>query len=324
LLRDRQPAILYANCDDKFTLCVNGKEALQGAFHEVHKTEISLRAGDVLTARCEDTGGAYGFACVIVFPRLKQAIVTNLRGWKCYTPAVPAQWAAPGGVAKARAAGVGTAQNWRVDVCKAAGFSCLALWGDEPSKIAYLTLKVSDDYLIPADLSASAGASAPPGAPAGAQWAMIQAICDDAFLLAVNGEVVLAGAGSEVWKTPMPLRVGDTFAVRCVDNQGGLQGGFACAIVFPGRKKAALTDLQHWKSYTPRDPKTWYAPGTLGEGKPVVEGQQTYKSTLQSATGLDAAMIWSQEKVTPCYLTFKLTEDAFVPEKTKETKGGRP
>jgi hypothetical protein len=311
LLRNRQPAVIYANCDNKFILCVNGKEALKGDDDTVAKTETSLRAGDVLTVRGENISEGAGFACAIVFPGLKQAFVSNLRGWRCYTPRVPAQWAAPAGIDKVRPAEIGTNQHWRDAVCKSSGFSCVALWDEESAMTAYLTLKVSDEYLVSAALP-GAGAALPAGSPPGAQWALIQAVGDESFLLAVNGEIVLYGKGDEVWTVPIPMRMGDCITVRGV-NRGG-HGGFCCAVAFPARKKAAVTDVRRWRLYTPRDAKTWYVTGSVGAEKPpVAVAEHPWKGTLKSKTGLNGEMLWGPDSVSTCYLCFRLAEDAFVP-----------
>jgi hypothetical protein len=313
LLRDLQTAVIYANGDDKFILCVNGKEALRDeakSTASLARLETSLRTGDVLTVRCENLQGPAGFSCAIVFPGLKQALVSNMRGWKCYTPRAPAQWAAPAGIDKIRPAGIGTNQMWRAAVCKASGFNCISLWDEETAMTAYLTLKISDDYLLPASVPGAGAATA--GASPGAQWALIQALGDDAFLLAVNGDVVLYGEGNEVWTVAMPLRMGDCVTVRGV-NATGL-GGFGCAITFPARKRAAVTDLKHWRCYTPRDAKTWYATGNVGAEKPpVAEAQHPWKETLKAKTGLNCDLIWGPEPLVTSYLSFRLAEDAFGP-----------
>jgi hypothetical protein len=313
LLRERQPAVIHANCDNKFVLCVNGKEVLKGDNVSVPtpvRLEISLRAGDILTTRCENTEGPAGFSCAIVFPELKQAIPTNMRGWKCYSPRTPAQWAAPAGVDKVRTSGVGTNQEWGVAVNQASGFNCVALWGEESALVVYLTLKISDEYLVPPEAPAS-NAAAPAWTSPGAQWALIQALGDDAFLLAINGEVVLYGEGNAVWTLAMPLRMGDCITVRGVNTNG--MAGFGCAVTFPARKKAAVTDLKHWRCYVPRDAKTWYAvEGVSGEKPPSAEAQHVWKSALKAKTGLDCEMVWGPDPLATAYLCFRLSEDAFV------------
>lgn len=82
---------IYACCDDKAEIYLNDKFLLNVGFEQVGSTIQALAIGDVLCVKATDTGGGYGFACLIKAQQ-GQTIRTNFIEWKTYAPKDPAKW----------------------------------------------------------------------------------------------------------------------------------------------------------------------------------------------------------------------------------------
>ena len=72
---------------------VNGEKVLTGNLSSVATRDSRFSTGDVITAKCVNTGGVKGFACAILFPGGTR--ITSMRGWMGYKPKNEQEWFKP-------------------------------------------------------------------------------------------------------------------------------------------------------------------------------------------------------------------------------------
>jgi len=138
---DNSQATFFVNCDDAFELCVNGQELCAGKGKGCTIVEANLKKGDVITAKCVNAHGAYGFTCVIKFKDDKK-IVTGEKTWSSYIPKNPAAWSDPDGVLNKKPVSVATNAEWKQAIINKSRSNCETVWGDIDGGIVYLTCEV--------------------------------------------------------------------------------------------------------------------------------------------------------------------------------------
>ncbi len=132
---------IYARCDDKFEMRINGKlvaSANDGRF--VQSEPIVLSDGDLITVRAINDGYARGFTCVIKNEDNTRSIATDHKTWDYYVPRSEADWHSVKGIDKIKAACSGSNQDWKINIVDATGVDCESIWGVDET--CYLVHKV--------------------------------------------------------------------------------------------------------------------------------------------------------------------------------------
>ncbi|MEN6496130.1 MAG: hypothetical protein ABFD16_17760 [Thermoguttaceae bacterium] len=87
--RRKVKARVFAACDDKFIMYINGQQVLEGGMGVV-TADYAFARGDIITVKASDLGTIKGFCCVIKFEK-GETIVSGPR-WSGYTPASQKEW----------------------------------------------------------------------------------------------------------------------------------------------------------------------------------------------------------------------------------------
>ena len=130
---------LWANCDDQCELRRDDGELLLIAGGEERHILINkpLRRGDVITAKVVDQGGErFGFACIIKING--EFIGSSPATWHSYVPMNAAVWWINPRFKKQ--ASIANNQEWKVNVERASGSNCTAVWGDR--QVSFLMFTV--------------------------------------------------------------------------------------------------------------------------------------------------------------------------------------
>jgi len=85
--------IIYAICDDAFTLCINGRQVLSGKGRHVQKATGVVSSGDTITVQAKNRFGNKGFGCVI--RAASGATIKTDSRWMAYEPKSADQWYMP-------------------------------------------------------------------------------------------------------------------------------------------------------------------------------------------------------------------------------------
>lgn len=145
------PASIYANCDDVFSMYLNGQEILSGEGSEVQiANNVALRPSDRIVVKVGNTGAEKGLTCVIQFAQTRRFIRSSVANWSTYTPKNDMKWADLNGIDNIRKATLGSNQTWRTNLSKACGVEAQAVWGDADAETSYLIIDISkavmEDY----------------------------------------------------------------------------------------------------------------------------------------------------------------------------------
>ena len=130
---------LWVNCDDQCELRRDDGELLLIAGGEERHILINkpLRRGDVITAKVVDQGGErFGFACIIKING--EFIGSSPATWHSYVPMNAAVWWINPRFKKQ--ASIANNQEWKVNVERASGSNCTAVWGDR--QVSFLMFTV--------------------------------------------------------------------------------------------------------------------------------------------------------------------------------------
>ncbi len=131
------------------------------------------------------------------------------------------------------------------------------------------------------------------------KWAVC-ALCDDDFIMCVNGKEVLKG---NLYQGPskaiLEMAAGDIITVRAV-NTGGGPRDFCCAM--RSEKGPIIVTGPAWRRYLPLEANTWAEPGGIFETAQSLPGNNgSISEKVQQETGIKAQVIWGTEDT--CYLT---------------------
>lgn len=80
---------IYAACDDKFVMYINGQQVLEGGLR-METADYAFARGDVITVKAIDTGEVKQFCCAIEFEK-GETIVSGPR-WSGYVPVSQEEW----------------------------------------------------------------------------------------------------------------------------------------------------------------------------------------------------------------------------------------
>ncbi len=120
---------LWTFCDDQLEIRVNGRQVLIGG-EKVSTVDLEVNRGDWILAKCVNTGGGYGFACVIKPRQGEGSIATTLDGdWRVYEPQRPEGWFDPKAMRNLQPVNTGNAIGAGMDVSKASGVPAQTIWG---------------------------------------------------------------------------------------------------------------------------------------------------------------------------------------------------
>jgi len=134
-------AEIFANCDDLFTIAVNGTVVMSGGGSTVVKTRIALQPGDTILVRLGNGGQERGFTCVIR-RQGEDTIATGDGNWQSYTPQEETDWSNPDKVKGLRKTVPGSNQVWAKSVASESLTPCEAIWGND--EIAYVLYEIPD------------------------------------------------------------------------------------------------------------------------------------------------------------------------------------
>jgi len=143
--------------------------------------------------------------------------------------------------------------------------------------------------------------------PAGSKTATIYAAADGRFELAVNGVVMMQGAGPRAVRRTLYLKSGDVIAVRAT-RVGYQNRGFSCVINYAATNTTRATGDGNtpWQRYTPSVNGPWY------QSDP---NQTTYSASTTTATyslSDDAVAQAASVKCEPLYCTSSVAPNHFV------------
>ena len=118
----------------------------------------------------------------------------------------------------------------------------------------------------------------------------IWANCDDIFTMSCDGKMLSTGRDSRAAEhLSTNLRRGSQVLVRVVDT--GVAWGFSCVMKIDG--KTFESNLETWKSYTPKDPQNWNDPrGITGITNVQPGNNQKWKNAVVNAAGSPCTAIW--------------------------------
>jgi len=90
----RNAGSIYANCDNAFVLMLNGREIMRhnDAWNPPQPVTVTLKPGDVISARVSDFGGSFGFAFLYCSNDKTVFFSGNTNDWYEYVPADEFKW----------------------------------------------------------------------------------------------------------------------------------------------------------------------------------------------------------------------------------------
>ena len=135
LLNQSNEYIFMAKCDNEAIVYLNGKKLLSCS-DKVETVKMKLSGKVIITAKCNNTGGAKGFSLVMKSRDGKVIISTNDEAsWKSYTPKSEDKWFSTELIGKLSGV-VEASTPWRIDD------TINPIWSENKTNTCYLVYGV--------------------------------------------------------------------------------------------------------------------------------------------------------------------------------------
>ncbi len=139
---------LWANASDVFALCLNGKKIIANETELPKK--VTLKPGDILTARVSDKSTARGFALIFLSENERAGFSSHTGDWFAYKPAADGAWWLVPPAAKTNPVKATKAadETFKGAIEESAGTGCEGIWGDPAAPVVYLYKEVRHEDIM--------------------------------------------------------------------------------------------------------------------------------------------------------------------------------